>query len=141
MHTRSGSLFESKNASWEKNESKPFHSPVPVFGKVALPPFPYWTAAAPGLYSGTEIARSPWAQFAKLDGKVKQKFDQVKMIVLKENIFGWFIPAVQSCLFHFLFVAPFLHIDAGFHHHVLQLSCMQQSDMVMCHQRDSMIDK
>ncbi len=39
------------------------------------------------------------------------------------------VPAAQSCLFHFLFAAPFPHKEAGSHHRALLLSCMDEIQM------------
>lgn len=96
-----------------------FHRPVSVSGRAAPAPSPCWTAAAPGLYFGTDIDRSPAAVFKKkFNGNTKTltKYKKFRKIIVQ------FLPAEVFCLFHFLSAAPFLHTGAGSHRHVLLFS-------------------
>lgn len=100
-------------------QSERFHRPVSVSGRAAPAPSPCWTAAAPGLYFGTDIDRSPAAVFKKKfngNNKTLTKYKKFRKIIVQ------FLPAEVFCLFHFLSAAPFLHTGAGSHRHVLLFS-------------------
>lgn len=69
--------------------------------------------------------------FSQFESKEENCFDSTKK----------FVPAVQSCLFHFLSAAPFLHTDAGSHHRVLLLFCMNTILMWYMHLQTSFVVK
>lgn len=104
-------------------------SPSSVSGRVVPTLSPYWTAASPGLDCETGTAHDP---SAGRDQRNSTKASEMCSIYERKagtkrsliNISNKPVPATQSDPFRFLFAAPFLHIGAGSHYHVLLLSCM-----------------
>lgn len=93
-------------------------SPFSVSEITVPAPSPYWTAAAPCPDSETKTAHGPTETVTKIKTML---FDRIwnDETFINERV----LPAAQSCLFLFLFAAPFPHKDAGSRYRVLLLFC------------------
>lgn len=111
------------------------HSPFSVSERAVPAPSPYSSAAAPCPDCETKNAHSPSVHGQKRgrheDEHDKEEEDLWYSIAIKRKtcLTNGVLPAAQSCLFLFLFVAPFPHKDAGSHDCVMLLFCVERIQM------------
>lgn len=97
------------------------HSPFSVSEITAPAPSPYWRAAAPCPDIETKIAHGPTETATEIKTMLFDRIGNKVKPFINERV----LPAAQSCLFLFLFAAPFPHKDAGSRYRALLLFCKQ----------------